>query len=80
MVRGKHVQRPKRVFAVALRLAQEVEKKRERKRGRPPTYPDYLYLALLIFRSYYNWTYLETEAFFRDLFPGEPCPRFQARY
>jgi hypothetical protein len=37
MVRGKHVYRPKRVFAVALRLAQEAEKKRERKRGRPPT-------------------------------------------
>jgi hypothetical protein len=78
MVRGKHVYRPKRVFAVALRLAQEAEKKRERKRGRPPTYPDYLYLALLILRSYYNWTYRETEAFFRDLFPDEPCPSFQA--
>jgi len=52
MVRGKHVQRPKRVFAVALRLAQEAEKKRKKKRGRPPTYPDHLYLALLILRSY----------------------------
>jgi len=52
MVRGKHVQRPEGVFAVALRLAQEVEKKRERKRGRPSTYPDHLYLALLILRSY----------------------------
>ena len=78
MVRGKHVYRPKRVFAVALKLAQEVEKRRERKRGRPPTYLDYLYLALLILR--YNWTYRETEAFFRDLFPSEPCPSFQARY
>jgi hypothetical protein len=78
MVRGKHVYRPKRVFAVALRLAQEAEKKRERKRGRPPTYLDYLYLALLILRSYYNWTYRETEAFFRDLFPDEPCPSFPA--
>jgi len=72
------VYRPKRVFAVALKLAQEVEKRRERKRGRPPTYPDHLYLALLILRSYYNWTYRETEAFFRDLFPDEPCPSFQA--
>jgi len=80
MVRGKHVQRPKRVFAVALRLAQEAEKKRKKKRGRPPTYPDYLYLALLILRSHYNWTYRETEAFFRDLFLDEPCPSFQARY
>ena len=78
MVRGKKVYRPKRVFAVALTLAQEVEKKRERKRGRPPTYP--IYRALLILRSYYNWTYRETEAFFRDLFPDEPCPSFQARY
>jgi hypothetical protein len=41
----------KRVFAVALKLAQEVGKRRERKRGRPPTYLDYLYLALLILRS-----------------------------
>ena len=73
MVRGKQVYRPKRVFAVALKLAQEVEKKRERKRGRPPTYPDHLYLSLLILRSYYNWTYRETEAFFRDLFPDEPA-------
>jgi len=52
MVRGKHVYRPKRVFAVALKLAQEVEKRRERKRGRPPTYPAHLYLALLILCSY----------------------------
>jgi len=52
MVKEKDVYRPKRVFAVALRLAQEVEKKRERKRGGPPTYPDHLYLALLILRSY----------------------------
>jgi len=52
MVRGKDVQRPEGVFAVALRLAQETEKKRERKRERPPTYPDYRYLALLILRSY----------------------------
>jgi len=52
MVRGKQVYRPKRVFALALRLAQGVEKKRERKRGRPPTYPDHLYLALLILCSY----------------------------
>jgi len=52
MVREEHVYRPKRVFAVVLRLAQEAEKKRERKRGRPPTYPDHLYLALLILRSY----------------------------
>jgi len=29
-------------------------------------------------RSYFNWTYRETEAFFQDLFPGEPCPSFQA--
>jgi len=46
MVREKQVYRPKRVFAVALRLAQEAEKKRERKRGRPPTYLNHLYLAL----------------------------------
>ena len=52
MVSGKHVQRPKRVFAVALGLAQEAGKKRERKRGRLPTYPDHLYLALLILCSY----------------------------
>jgi len=52
MVRGKHVYRPKRVFAVALELAQEAEKKRERRRGRPPTYPGHFYLALLILRSY----------------------------
>jgi len=52
MVRGKQMYRPKRVFAVALKLAQEAEKKRERKRGRPSTYPDYLYLALLILPSY----------------------------
>ena len=77
IVRGKQVHRPKRVFSVALKLAQEVEKRRERKRGKPPTYLDHLYLALLILRSYYNWTYRKTEAF---LFPDEPCPSFQARY
>jgi len=52
MVRGKQVYRPKQVFAVALKLAQEAERKREKKRGRPPTYPDHLYLALLILRSH----------------------------
>jgi len=67
MVRGKHVYRPKRVFAVALKLAQEVERRRERKQGRPPTYTDYLYLALLILRSYETLDQ-KTEAFFRDLF------------
>lgn len=79
MVRGKYVYRPKRVFAVALELAQKVRReRRKRGRGRPPTYPDHLYLALLLLRSYFNWTYRETEAFFRDLFPGEACPSFQA--
>jgi len=38
MVRGKHVYRSKRVFALALKLAQGVEEKGERKRGRPPWY------------------------------------------
>jgi len=52
MVRGKQVYRRKRVFVVVLKLAQEVEKKRKRKRGRPPTYPDHLYLAFLSLRSY----------------------------
>jgi len=64
-VRGKQVYRPKRVFAVALKLAQEVE----RKKGsgvKPPTRPDHLYLALLVLRSY------GTEAFFRDLFRDKP--------
>jgi len=28
-------------------------------------------------RSYFNWTYRKTEAFFRDLFPRKPCPSFQ---
>ena len=78
MVRGKHVYTPKRVFALALELAQRFEKKEGRRRGRPPIYPNHLYLALLILRSYFNWTYRETEAFFRDLFPDKPCPSFQA--
>ena len=52
MVRGEQVYRPKRVSAVALKLAQEVKKKRDRKRERPPTYSDYRYLALFILRSY----------------------------
>ena len=77
MVRGKEVYRPKRVFAVALEPAKGVKKK-GKKRGRPPIYPDHLYIALLVLRSYYNWTYRETEAFFRDLFPDQPCPSFQA--
>jgi len=40
------------VFAVALRLAQEVEKKEGKEAGRLPTYPDHFCLALLILRSY----------------------------
>ena len=80
MVREKHVQRPKRVFAVALGLTQEAEKKRDRKWGRPSTYPEYLLSrpphSLLLLNSPYR----ETEAFCRDLFPDEPCPSFQARY
>ena len=78
MVRGKNVYRPKRVFKVCLELTNLLSKKESGKKGRPAIYPDHLYLALLILRSYFNWTYRETEAIFRDLFPEKPCPSFQA--
>jgi len=80
MVRGKHVYRPKRVFAVALRLAQEAEKRGKGSGEGLPLIRITSILPSLILRFYYNWTYRETEAFFRDLFPDEPCPSFQARY
>ena len=80
MVREKDVYRPKRVFAVAQGWL-----KKWRKRGKgsgeglqliriTPTLPS----------SFSAPTkppfYRATEAFFRDLFPDEPCPSFQAHY
>jgi hypothetical protein len=75
MVR-KDVYSPKRVLKVCLDLAKS--EKGKKGRGRPPFYPDSPYIASLVFRSYFNLTYQATEAFYRDLFPGEPCPSFQS--
>lgn len=62
----------------ALRLQGRWGRRNRGRNGRPAIYPDEFYIALLILRSYFNWTYRETEAFFCDLFPGKPCPSFQA--
>lgn len=67
---------PKQVLKVCLELAKS--EKRKKGKGRPPFYPDSLYIALLLFHSYFNLTYRATEAFYHDLFPGEPCPSFQS--
>jgi len=78
MVRGKHVYSLERAFEVFFALAKLLGKEERVKKWRPAIYPDELYIALLVMRSYFNWTYRETEAFFRDLFPGKPCPSFQS--
>jgi len=66
------------VLEVRLALARSLGKEEQGKEGRPAIYPDELYIALPITCSYFNWTYRETEAFFRGLFPEKPFPSFQA--
>jgi len=77
-MRGKRVYRPRRVFCPSSKASPRGGEKAGKKEGRPPTYSDDLYLVLLILRSYCNLIYRETEAFFRDLFPDQSGPSFQA--
>jgi len=78
-MKRKDVYYPKEVFQLCLELAQdEVTAQRPKGRGRPPFYPDKLYIALAIFRRFFNLTLRSTMALFRDLFPEMPCPCFQA--
>lgn len=73
----KEIYEPKRVFQVCPEIAQEVETKK-RRTGRPPVYKDRLYLALLLFKSYFNLTFRAVIPFYQSLFPHEPCPSFQS--
>jgi len=78
-MKRKDIFYPKEVFQLCLELAQdEVTAQRPKGRGRPPFYPDRLYIALAIFRRFFNLTLRSTIALFRDLFPEMPCPCFQA--
>ena len=77
----KQIYHPRRVFDICLNIAKTSQKQdppSTRGRGRPPLYEESLYFSLLLFRSYFRLTFRETIAFYKDLFPGNQCPSFQA--
>lgn len=70
---------PRRVFDICLALAkQEGKTKDNRGWGHPPIYEEGIYLALSLFKVYFNLTFRATVSFYQDLFPEIPYPSFQA--
>lgn len=75
----KDIYSPKKVFQVCWELPQE-EALQERKRepGRPPSYPDHLYIALPLFRVFFSLPFRDVKPIFEDLFTNTLCPSFTA--